>query len=194
MPWPPTGAMDSVFTLSDQVGEIETPGLEAEGDPVYSYDGSQNPGMLDPTDNMFTALPQPGEELIQPADSNAQRQAVIDWASQWVDKAEYVWGGESMKEGGFDCSGIVWAAFNSIGIKIPRVSFSQAAYGSKQSIDALAPGDLVAWENNPDQDGADHIAIYLGNGMILEAAKRGTKVRIRKLGANEDAWGVHINY
>lgn len=194
MPWPPTGAMDSVFTLDEQLSSPDVPGLTDDADTAYTSEGTMSPNALDPTYAMFNALPKPGEQLIQPPDSNAQRQAVIDWASQWVDKAWYKWGGESMKEGGFDCSGLIWAAFKSVGISIPRVSYSQANHGTRVSIDDLLPGDLVAWENNPEQAGADHIAIYLGNGQILEAARTGTKIRIRKLKSNEEAWGVHINY
>jgi cell wall-associated NlpC family hydrolase len=77
---------------------------------------------------------------------------------------------------------------------MPRVSYAQAARGKVVTLDKLKPGDLVAWENNPDQNGADHIALYLGNGWILEAAHRGTNVRKRKLRANEGAWGVALDY
>ena len=72
------------------------------------------------------------------------------------------------------------------------MSYQQANYGSRVGLNKLRPGDLVAWDNSSRNNGADHIAMYIGNGRILEAAKPGTSVRIRKLGHNEGAWGVRI--
>lgn len=195
MPWPPTGSIQSL-TLAQQVASPETPGIESEI-PDFSFEdpgtGFLAPGVASPAAPEFDLLPQPGEELIQEAAPDAKRQTVIDWAKQWVDKASYKWGGESLKEGGFDCSGLVWAAFKQAGVTLPRVSMAQARRGRRVSIDSLQPGDLVAWDHNRDT-GADHIAIYIGNGQIIEAARTGTKVRIRTLKKNEGAWGVHINY
>jgi cell wall-associated NlpC family hydrolase len=50
----------------------------------------------------------------------------------------------------------------------------------------------VAWDNSSRNRGADHIAIYIGNGQIIEAPRPGVPVRIRKLGKNERAWGVRL--
>lgn len=92
----------------------------------------------------------------------------------------------------FDCSGLVQYAYSRAGIKIPRVSNQQASYGRKVALNQLRVGDLVAWDNSSRNKGADHIAVYVGNGKIIEAAHTGTNVRTRKLGANEGAWGVQI--
>lgn len=196
MPWPPTGGLSPVYTLGEQLASPVTPGIDSElmGEMYEDPNsGTIAPGVLDPLSPEFDALPQPGEELLQPVEASTKRQMVIDWAKQWVGKADYVWGGESMKEGGFDCSGLLWAAFKNAGVTIPRVSYAQARRGVRMKLSDLQPGDLVAWDHQPDQ-GADHIALYIGNGQIVEAARRGTKVRIRKLGANEGAWGVHLTY
>lgn len=195
MPWPPTGVLKPL-ELSEQLAAPEIPGMEAAGlgELYINPDtGFIAPGVMDPTTVSFDALPQPGEEKLQPVETGAKRQMVIDWAKQWVGKAWYKWGGESMKEGGFDCSGLLWAAFKNAGISMPRIARDQAYRGTRMSIANLQPGDLVAWDHNPDS-GADHIALYIGNGQILEAAHTGTKIRIRKLGKNEGAWGVHLNY
>jgi cell wall-associated NlpC family hydrolase len=92
----------------------------------------------------------------------------------------------------FDCSGLVQYAYSRAGIKLPRVSNQQANYGRKVALNQLRVGDLVAWDNSSRNQGADHIAIYVGHGKIIEAAHTGTNVRTRKLGANEGAWGVQI--
>jgi hypothetical protein len=105
----------------------------------------------------------------------------------------YTWGGNSL-QGGVDCSGLIQQAFAAAGISIPRVSYAQANFGQRVGLDALRPGDLVAWDNSSRNNGADHIALYIGNGQIIEAARPGTAVRIRTLGEDEDAWGVQLNF
>lgn len=102
----------------------------------------------------------------------------------------YVWGGTSPS--GFDCSGLVQYVYGKMGIRLPRVSYQQARAGKAVGLGELVAGDLVAWDNSSRNNGADHIAIYIGNGMILEAPRPGTSVRIRKLGRGEGAWGVKI--
>ena len=91
----------------------------------------------------------------------------------------YVWGGSSPAAGGMDCSGLVQHVYSQFGIDLPRVSADQARSGAPVAslADAL-PGDLVAWDNSGRNVGADHIAIYLGDGMILEAPRTGLDIRI----------------
>lgn len=120
---------------------------------------------------------------------NGWRKAAVQTALSYVG-TPYVWGGESRQ--GVDCSGLVALALIAAGKRPPRVSYQQAAMGSRVALNQLRPGDLVAWENNPRQPGADHIAMYIGNGKIVEAAKPGTAVRVRTLGSNEGAWGVSL--
>jgi len=106
----------------------------------------------------------------------------------------YVWGGTSLTSG-VDCSGLVQAAFAKVGINMPRISYQQANYGQRVGLSGLQPGDLVAWDNSSRNNGADHIAIYLGNGMIIESPRPGLSTRIRKLGSGlEGGWGVHLNF
>lgn len=200
MPWPPTGMLDPFIDISEQLAAPTSPGLEsADSDPVdpsTPFDvasGMMAPGVMQTMDPNFTALPSPDEELLKVPDSSKTREAVIQFALEKIGM-NYVWGGESDREGGYDCSGLLFYAFKKAGIDMPRVSYTQAARGQTVKIKDLQPGDLVAWENNPDQPGADHIALYLGDGWILEAPKAGLQVRKRKLGANEGAWGVKLSY
>lgn len=80
---------------------------------------------------------------------------------------------------GFDCSGLVQYAYAQVGMKLPRTAAQQAQMGRITSIGNLKPGDLVGWGRSPSS--AHHIAIYIGNGMILESAS-GAGVRRRYLG------------
>lgn len=104
----------------------------------------------------------------------------------------YDWGGNSLARG-VDCSGLVQQAYRRAGISMPRVSADQARVGRRVGIKDLKPGDLVAWNNSSRNRGADHIAIYIGGGRIIEAARPGTRVHIRRLGRNEGAWGVRAH-
>ena len=88
----------------------------------------------------------------------------------------YVWGGESLSEGGLDCSGLVYLAMKDIGgPDMPRVARDQQKVGELiPSLDQAKPGDLVFF-NTP----ATHVGIYVGNGQMLDAPKPGKNVTIR---------------
>lgn len=103
----------------------------------------------------------------------------------------YKWGGSSPL--GFDCSGFVQYMFKQVGINLPRISYQQATSGKRIALSELRPGDLVAWDNSSRNAGADHIAIYIGNGQIIEAPKPGSSVRIASLRDTGRAWGVAMN-
>lgn len=118
------------------------------------------------------------------------REAVIAEARKYLG-TWYHWGGANPKTG-FDCSGLTQWALSVAGVRLPRVSYQQATFGKRVSIDQLQPGDLVAWDNSSRNNGADHIALYIGNGMVLHAPKTGDKVKISKIWGNP--WGVHIQY
>jgi cell wall-associated NlpC family hydrolase len=90
----------------------------------------------------------------------------------------YVWGGTD-PERGVDCSGLVQSVYKSFGIELPRVSADQARAGRPvASMNDARPGDLIAWDNSSRNNGADHIAIYVGNGQMIEAPRPGSKVQL----------------
>lgn len=122
---------------------------------------------------------------------NALRNKIVQKAESYQGMW-YKWGGASPSTS-FDCSGLVQYVYGRFGIHLPRISNQQAMVGRRTSIGNLKPGDLVAWDNSSRNRGADHIAIYVGNGMIMEAAHTGSQLRVRRLGANESAWGVSLS-
>jgi cell wall-associated NlpC family hydrolase len=86
---------------------------------------------------------------------------------------KYVWGGTNPASG-LDCSGLVQRVYGDLGISLPRVSAAQAKVGvAVPSLADAQPGDLLAF-GNP----VHHIAIYVGNGQMIEAAHPGTRVRV----------------
>lgn len=117
------------------------------------------------------------------------RKGIVETAQQY-EGVPYVWGGTSPS--GFDCSGFIQYVYSQMGINLPRISYQQANAGKRIGLGGLRPGDLVAWDNSSRNNGADHIAIYIGNGQIIEAPRPGLSVRVRSLGKSEGAWGVRI--
>nr|WP_179519733.1 transglycosylase SLT domain-containing protein [Nocardioides perillae] len=115
--------------------------------------------------------------------SSAQAASVVAEAKKYVGMP-YVWGGSSPADGGMDCSGLVQYVYGKHGIDLPRVSADQARTGSPvASLAEARPGDLIAWDNSGRNVGADHIAIYLGDGKMLEAPRTGLDIRITTIDA-----------
>lgn len=196
MPWPPTGAYDPLIDIGSQVASPGTPGVDSEVPEANfsAMDPNTNMialGVTNYTEPAFDLLPAPDEVRFQDVDTSKKRQALIDWAKTKIG-IPYVWGGTTDR--GYDCSGLLFVGFKKIGVSMPRISWSQAGRGQRVKIGDLQPGDLVAWDHQQGDGGADHIALYIGNGQILEAPRTGLNVRIRKLGKNEGAWGVKLDY
>jgi len=72
---------------------------------------------------------------------------------------------------GFDCSGLVMEAWAAAGITIPRDTYEQWAALPHISTSDLQPGDLLYY------NGIGHVAMYVGNGMIIDAPTEGEVVR-----------------
>jgi cell wall-associated NlpC family hydrolase len=103
----------------------------------------------------------------------------IDWAKQQLGKP-YRWGGTG--PGGYDCSGLMLRAFGAAGVTLPRTSRAQFTAGPKVPRADAQAGDLVFWGSNPTNPATiHHVAVYLGDGQILEAPTAGQPVRTRAL-------------
>lgn len=83
----------------------------------------------------------------------------------------YVWGGTSPS--GFDCSGFVQYVYRSVGINLPRTTYTQQNVGVPVPLDQVQPGDLI-FRGNPSH----HVVIYIGNNQYIHAPYTGTVVRI----------------
>jgi cell wall-associated NlpC family hydrolase len=95
---------------------------------------------------------------------------------------------------GVDCSGLVRYAFAKAGItKWGKAATSQiqSTYGRVAPIKSLLPGDLVV---RGAQGKSHHVAIYLGNGKIIEAQQTGTRVHIRSIKGEGGWYGIHLSY
>jgi cell wall-associated NlpC family hydrolase len=109
-----------------------------------------------------------------------QRLRVVEFAKKQVLAGKpYIWGSEGPNA--FDCSGLVYAAFKSVGLGWPiwdRLNSSLYYTYTKQiPIAEMQPGDLIFYSYKGTQSTIHHMSIYAGNGMMWEA--RSTKTGLR---------------
>ncbi len=89
----------------------------------------------------------------------------------------YVWGGNGPLT--FDCSGLVQWSFAQAGITMPRVAADQALAGPAVPVSRLQPGDLLFYHTDPTAPTyISHVAIYLGNGWMIQAPEPGKNVEV----------------
>jgi cell wall-associated NlpC family hydrolase len=84
----------------------------------------------------------------------------------------YEWGGAS--KSGVDCSGLIMLAYEAAGIDFPH--YSGAMYDDTMRVPLIdiQPGDLLFYGYNGDE----HVTMYVGHGMMIEAQQTGTRVMI----------------
>ncbi len=109
----------------------------------------------------------------------AQGQAAVAWALARVG-APYSYGAAGPDS--FDCSGLTMRAWQAAGVALYRTSRDQYRQVLKISYGALRPGDLVFWGTDPHNAGSVyHVAMYIGNGQIVEAPRPGLTVRVTSM-------------
>ncbi len=147
------------------------------------------------------ANPSPELSAIEVSDpwsspERAQRiEAVIDRARGQLG-IPYAWGGggahgpgPGVRDGGiadahgdfekigFDCSGLMVYSFAGAEVRLPRYSGHMLHAGPRVPVGAAQRGDMLFWGDG----GRDHVALYLGDGTVLEAPYSGGHVRIAPL-------------
>ncbi|MEU3726119.1 bifunctional lytic transglycosylase/C40 family peptidase [Streptomyces sp. NPDC031705] len=96
----------------------------------------------------------------------------------------YLWGGNGTADQGgrFDCSGLTKAAYESVGIELPRVANDQYNAGSHPARGELLPGDLVFFSDDLTNSRAiRHVGIYVGGGYMINAPYTGAVIRFDKV-------------
>jgi cell wall-associated NlpC family hydrolase len=129
-------------------------------------------------------------ELAVKATRTQRREQFIKHATAYVGE-EYVWGGAGPKGYGIDCSGLVLQSLYSAGLDprpisvlkhpLPEYRTSLELYRHPRlrhvSATKMRRGDLVFWKKRTTGR-VNHVAIYLGDGKILEASSGADKVRV----------------
>lgn len=96
----------------------------------------------------------------------------------------YCRGGESPRC--FDCSGFIQYVYKTQGIDLPRTVTGQYRVAVHITADELQPGDLVFFYSKSGH--FYHVGIYVGDGKVLHAPRRGTHVRV------ESIWTSRVKY
>lgn len=152
---------------------------------------SEVSGVLDPLDTTDSVTDKASESLGD-ASREAKIETVISRATSQVG-VPYAWGGgdangptQGIRDGGvadshgdynkvgFDCSGLVLYAFAGVGISLPHYTGYQYQKGTKIAPSEMERGDLIFYGPSGNQ----HVAIYLGDGTMVEAPQSGQNVSI----------------
>ncbi|MCX5397617.1 C40 family peptidase [Streptomyces sp. NBC_00102] len=112
--------------------------------------------------------------------------AVVAFAKAQVGDA-YVSGGTGPNS--WDCSGLVQAAYASVGVSLPRVSQDQSVAGTQVSLSNLQPGDILYWGS---AGSAYHVAIYVGDGQFVGAQNSSTGTVQRDLSYDQPTGAVRV--
>jgi len=97
----------------------------------------------------------------------------------------YVWGATGPDS--YDCSGLMLRAYEAAGITLDRVSRDQYQDGAMLRVQDAQPGDLLFWAYDPSNPNTiHHVAMYLGDGKIVEAQQTGVPVHTRSVSFDED--------
>jgi cell wall-associated NlpC family hydrolase len=96
--------------------------------------------------------------------------AAVRYAMAQVGDA-YVYGAAGPSA--FDCSGLTMMAWAQAGVGLPHSSSAQYGSGPHVAASDLRPGDLVFYYSP-----ISHVAMYIGNGLIVHAANPGAGVRV----------------
>ena len=136
------------------------------------------------------------EPAPAPAPNYSMAQTAINYATAKASnkKSFYQWAGNG--PWGFDCSGLTMMAWRRGGKSLPHYSVGQYSASTPISSSSLRPGDLVFWGSSSNPNSIYHVALYAGNGRILE---RGTYSELLAAGDLPGArekdviWRMYVN-
>ncbi|NGO42912.1 C40 family peptidase [Streptomyces ureilyticus] len=119
-----------------------------------------------------------------PKDADPRARKAIVWAMQQLGTM-YQWGGSCTNPRGedpmgrCDCSSLTQQAYATAGITLTRTTYTQVNEGKAVSPKTLKPGDLLFSRGSAARP--EHVGMYLGSGLAIEAPRTGKPVRITPL-------------
>lgn len=179
-----TGA-NSTTSTSNPIAAVQSDEVANSGNSAVA---DLDTVKLESTDSVT----QKASALVSDASADQKIEAVIARAKSQLG-VPYAWGGgnangptKGIRDGGvadsygdynkigFDCSGLVLYAFAGVGISLPHYTGYQYQRGTKISPSEMKRGDLIFYGPNAE----NHVAIYLGDGTMIEAPNSGSTVKI----------------
>jgi peptidoglycan DL-endopeptidase RipA len=93
---------------------------------------------------------------------------------------------------GFDCSGLTEYAYAQAGVRIGGTSREQYWRFRDRTVaaDDLQPGDLVFWGATADYTSIYHVALYIGDGQVIQAPESEDVVRVSSMWFGSDYYGA----
>ncbi|MFE9407408.1 C40 family peptidase [Streptomyces sp. NPDC006704] len=119
-----------------------------------------------------------------PKDADPRARKAIEWAMQQLGTM-YQWGGDCTNARGpdpmgrCDCSSLTQQAYAHAGITLTRTTYTQVGEGKAVPVSQLQPGDLIFSRGTAAVP--EHVGIYLGAGLAIEAPRTSRPVRITPL-------------
>lgn len=115
-----------------------------------------------------TAKKAAAQTNISSSSGSGTGKSIASYACQYVGNP-YVAGGTSLT-GGADCSGFIYRVYADFGYSVPRNSYALRTAGTGVSYSEAQPGDILCYEG--------HVAMYIGNGLIVHASSAKTGIKI----------------
>ncbi|HWJ81878.1 MAG TPA: NlpC/P60 family protein [Nocardioides sp.] len=165
---------------AEQQAQQEQPADDAG--PTPQSPAPQDPAPQDPAPQDGTPgadvpdapqAPEPADETpAAPADGAA---AAVAFARDQLGEP-YVWAADGPDS--WDCSGLTMGAWAAGGKSLPHYSVAQYEASTPITVDQLQPGDLVFWGSSGSPSSIFHVALYVGDGMIIHAPRPGRPVSL----------------
>ena len=90
--------------------------------------------------------------------------------------------------GGFDCSGFIYYLYKPLLPDLPRVSREMAKTGVPVEYGKWEKGDLLFFATGTNPETINHVAVYLGNGMIIHSISNGPETGVVSSPLNAKYW------
>ena len=197
--WLPSAQLTAVAPEAAVAGEavvnVPATGLldlaDTDRPPLTLSFNTRLPVLLASPDSVTVATPGGGRGLLVPSnvaivtpDEPPPAGADVVRSAQQFSGVDYLWAGTSAS--GWDCSGLTSAAYAAHGVVIPRDADDQAEAGTPVDRAELQPGDLLFY----GADSVTHVAMYVGDGRMIQAPATGRQVET----VSVDAPGLAAQY
>jgi cell wall-associated NlpC family hydrolase len=110
-----------------------------------------------------------------PVASSSKAATAVAEAKKQLGKM-YLYGGAGPDN--FDCSGLTAWAWRAAGVNLNHSAYDQWFETTRVPVNAVQPGDLLFFGDN-GVESIYHVAMYVGDGNMIEASTTGTPIRIR---------------